>query len=313
MDLAGGEQVHQSLPGKMFNLLSALGVPVKEPLTVVDYYLLPHPTPWPRNRKPYIVTIHDVAYLERPYYYSWRQRWWHLAIHTRQLLERSAGLICVSEATKQRLLHIYPQLDNKPLMVSGEGISVTELSADNQSALQLRLRLPARYLLFLGTIEPRKNIASIIRALDIIRISNPDIVLVVAGKYGWLAKSVRRTIEQHSHIRWLHYVTPEEKSYLMQQAQALVWPSWYEGFGFPPLEATHWGTPVITSWSTALPELMGKQAIYCNPYNYLELADVIQQVLINNSCRTTAIDQVSWGTVADRTLAFIQSLHENRH
>ncbi len=311
--LAGGEQVHQSLPGKVFNLASALGLSVSKPQAAIDYYLLPHPTPWPKNRKPYIVTIHDVAYLERPYYYSWRQRLWHRAIHTRQLLEQATGLICVSEATKQRLWHLYPQLTAKPLVVIPEGLTVSEAKPVDVTKVKGG-KLPARYLLYVGTIEPRKNIASLIKAFDLVRLQQPDLALVLAGKYGWSSRDLRRQIQQHPAVYWLNYVTPEEKSYLLQQSQALVWPSWYEGFGFPPLEAAYWGKLVITSWSTSLPELLGHQAIYCNPYNYSELAAVITQVLRRPAQpETKQINYLEWSVVAERTLAFIQSLHENSH
>ncbi|MFH0873571.1 MAG: glycosyltransferase family 1 protein [Candidatus Komeilibacteria bacterium] len=305
------EHTHYSVPGKLFNFLSALNIDCLPRNPIAEIYLLPHPTFWPIRRKPYILTIHDLAFIERPYYYNLRQRLWHRTINFQRLAENAAALVCVSEATKARLLQLYPQLKAKPLATIHEGLVTTELTDYQERAILSRLQLPDKYLLYLGTIEPRKNLPSLLAAWQLVHRLRPEIHLVIAGKYGWSSQTVIRRLLVDKNIRWLQYISDEEKSILYRRAQAFVWPSWYEGFGFPPLEAAYWGTPVITSWSTALPEMLINRAHYVNPYNYKELADCLLQILDQPREERLSKElaaQFNWGTATKALIKFIESL-----
>jgi len=144
-----------------------------------------------------------------------------------------------------------------------------------------RLSLPDSYILYLGTLEPRKNVPSVIEAFSALADKIPH-DLVIAGASGWLMKDFNRALEASAvkdRIRVLGPVTEAEKQALYAGASVFVYPSFYEGFGFPPLEALLAGTPVITSHNSALPEIVGKWATLIDPYNPAELAQVILEIL----------------------------------
>jgi glycosyltransferase involved in cell wall biosynthesis len=126
-------------------------------------------------------------------------------------------------------------------------------------------------------VEPRKNIASVIAAYRLWRQKYPEIKLVIAGKYGWSVDIANLNHQEREGIIWLRYVTVAQKKALYRLARLFVWPSFYEGFGFPPLEALAQGTPVVTSYTTAMPELLHEQAQYVNPYNYAELEKLAEE------------------------------------
>jgi glycosyltransferase involved in cell wall biosynthesis len=130
-----------------------------------------------------------------------------------------------------------------------------------------------------GTLEPRKNIEACIAAYRSIAPKYPGLELILAGTYGWSVRRMLRSIKDDTSIHWLQYVSDAEKTMLYKHARVLVWPSLYEGFGFPPLESLRQGTPVVTSYRTSLPEVLGINALYVHPYNVGELAAVLDQLL----------------------------------
>src|SRR3989344_2231943 len=176
---------HYQLPGKLFNLLSSANIDYLPKDKEVDFYFLPHPTFWPVRRKPYVLTVHDLAFIERPYYYAARQRLWHWRLNLQRLINSAAGIICVSQATKARLSRLYPATQSKPLAVIPEGLSVTSLTAEQEKNLEVKLKLPSAFLLYTGTLEPRKNIESLLAAFRLLRPQYPELHLLLAGKYGW--------------------------------------------------------------------------------------------------------------------------------
>ena len=150
------------------------------------------------------------------------------------------------------------------------------------------------------------------------KVSQEDLHLVIAGGKGWLYKKIYRLFCQSSvkdRIIFLDYVKPEERWQLYEKAQALIWPSFYEGFGFPPLEAMSLGCPVITSVNSSLPEVVGEAALLVDPYNIQEIAAAINQLLIDEKLRQNLIskgyEQVkkySWENSAQKMLEAFKSL-----
>jgi glycosyltransferase involved in cell wall biosynthesis len=150
------------------------------------------------------------------------------------------------------------------------------------AALGRTLAGAARYVLALGTVEPRKNLPTLIRAFDSVCDTEPGVVLVVAGPDGWGIEPYQEAVAAARHpdrVRRLGYVSDTERAALMAGATMLVYPSVYEGFGFPPLEAMQAGVPVVASSGGALPEVLGDAALLPDPHDVDALADAIARVL----------------------------------
>lgn len=276
---------------------------------------------------PYVVTAHDLSYEMFPEFYSWRRRFWHKLMRPKKLLKNAVRVIAVSQATKDDLVRLYKvESDKVTVVYSGVGGEMSERLSDRTTGhqkLPLHGRLedtnqsdrwPDRYILYLGTLEPRKNIVSIIEAFSAIA---PDVPhhLVIAGESGWLESNIKRAVIKSSARAKIHqigHVTEEEKKLLYQGAELFIYPSFYEGFGFPPLEALLAGTPVITSYNSSLPEVAGDYATMVNPYDVAELAQVMMEQLRDKpKVEERIINEIkqrfSWNAAAKQTLAV---LHE---
>jgi glycosyltransferase involved in cell wall biosynthesis len=133
--------------------------------------------------------------------------------------------------------------------------------------------VPQKYLLYLGTIEPRKNVSGILAALEKIYEREPqwrNVHLVLAGGPGWANGHIWRQLKNspyRDNFHYFGYITAEQKKTLIQGSLGLIWPSFYEGWGHPPAEAILLGKPVITSFSSSLPEIVKDKAIMIDPYN----------------------------------------------
>ena len=178
-----------------------------------------------------------------------------------------------------------------------------------------RFHLYRRFALFIGTFEPRKNIPSIIEAYSAIA-DQVEHDLVLAGSPGWLTGPIKQALAAspvRDRIHYLGFVSNEEKSALYHLADLFVYPSFYEGFGFPPLEALAAGTPVITSHNSSLPEVVGEWATLIDPYNVGELALVMQELLqhpsiVTEKIKNQLITTYSWHRTAEQTLEVLESV-----
>ena len=144
--------------------------------------------------------------------------------------------------------------------------------------------LPDRFILFLGKLEPRKNIVSIVKAFNNLKLNSKyeDVGLVIAGAKGWLYKDVVKEASGSNNkeqIVFIGQIKDEERFLYYRAANVFVYPSFFEGFGFPPLEAMSCGTPVITSRNSSLPEVVSDSAITVDPYNISELELWITKLL----------------------------------
>lgn len=254
-----------------------LGLPIDRWLSDSDLIWLPN---WNffdyHTNIPYIVTVHDLSYFHWRYYYSFKQRVWHRLMNITRLLSKAARVVAVSRSTAYDLAEYFQRATDGRVSVIYPGIAGTK-STDLASSSS-KYDLPKSYILYLGTIEPRKNIGAIIKSWRLVRSKHLQLKLVIVGYYGWKSKDVLDEIDAEN-ITWLDFVTDEERYALYQKAAVLIWPSHYEGFGFPPVECLAAGTPVIVSYKTSLPEILGRHALYVNPYDIRQLAALIDQVV----------------------------------
>jgi len=182
-------------------------------------------------------------------------------------------------------------------------------------AVKLRYGLPEKFILYLGNVEPRKNLIGLIRAYNDLRRRNPafsGVKLVIAGATGWKIKDIFKELyasDYQADIKFLGYIDKADKPALYSLCSVFAYPSFYEGFGFPPLEAMACGAPVVTSNVSSLPEIVGSATLIVDPYNTNAITTALEQVLTDDALaerlRRDGLEQVkrfNWANTAQRYL-----------
>src|SRR3989339_1453495 len=293
--VTGGEIIF-SYPNlrQLFGKVDMVFVPSMQFFPIKD-----HTVPW-------ILTVHDLSFEKHPEYFSPKGRLWHKLLRPRQFCQSATRLLAVSEHTKDDLQEIYHLPHNKiEVIYPGLG-APTEISATTH---QQSLNLPQNYIFFLSTIEPRKNLETLLSAFALVRQQHPDLYLVLAGAPGWQFKKIARALTADKNIIYLSYLAENVKWQILKQARVFVYPSLYEGFGFPPLEAQAMGSPVIVGSHSALPEVLGNSALYANVLDVESLSRAISHLLENECLRQDFIAQgrknverFNWQNTARQTL-----------
>jgi glycosyltransferase involved in cell wall biosynthesis len=270
-------------------------MPMQARLRGADVFHGPaHGLPLARFGLPGVVTINDLAIYDHPEWFPDRQ--W---ISTRVLVPRSVRgarmVICPSEATRQAVMARFPVPDDRCRVIPhgvDAGFAVP-VSAADRANLQAQFGLPDRFILQVGTVQPRKNHVATLRALA--AIPEPDRVpLVVAGEFGWKFEPVLRTVQELALTRWVRfvgYVEPRRLPALYQLATVLAFPSLDEGFGLPVLEAFAAGTPVVASDVGAISEVAGDAAVLVPVDDTAALASALQAVLTDVARRAELVER----------------------
>jgi len=233
---------------------------------------------------------------------------------------RADRIVTPSEFTRNDVLKLLPVEPERVVVIPGGIDPSFKPQPDAEVATRLAplgLR-PGDYLLFLGTIEPRKNLARLLQAVEL---AGPKIgPLVLAGGRGWNNAAIRDAIvrlARDGRVRDLGYVPDDLRPALHAGARAFVYPSLYEGFGLPPLEAMACGTPVLTSNVSALPEVMGDAALYVDPHDVSELAGCLTRIWRDDALRAdlrarglARARQFSWDRTARLTIDVYRGLLE---
>ena len=236
----------------------------------------------------FVTTFHDLSFERFPELFPLKTRIWHFLINPRKLAQRAKKIISVSESTASDLEKNYGvRAENISVIPSGlnKKFRIIDRNSPELLAVQKKYDLPYKFILTLGTIEPRKNILSLIKAYENMRDNFPTLEkykLVLVGKMSSLSKNIREHIKGSKYkndILRTGYVDTKDKVYLYNLASLFVYPSFFEGFGFPPLEAIASGAPVITSNNSSLPEVAEKAAIFIDALRPDETAKAMQSVL----------------------------------
>lgn len=227
--------------------------------------------------KPSVVTVHDLAIYDHPEWFPDGQKF-SRQVAVPKSIQRAAKVIAVSESTQKQVVKRFGRSkEDVPVIHEGfaKGASVKK---SRRADIKIDKGVGTEYFLFVGTVEPRKNVVRLVKAFDKFMEEHhtqyPKMQLVIAGKQGWKSKESITAIARakwSGRIRVLGYVTHEEKVALMQDATAFVFPSLWEGFGLPVIESLQLGTPVITSKVSALPEVAGPGAEYVNPRSITDI------------------------------------------
>lgn len=215
--------------------------------------------PLGRIATPSVITIHDLAIYRNPRWFPARQ-----PLSTRLVVPRSVlradVVISVSENTARDIVDIFG-IDRSRIQVVPHGVSskLRPMDGEERAEARARLGLPERFILFVGTVEPRKNLETLLDAWAMMR-DRPD--LVVVGSWGWNYEPIRDKMARLGpRLHHLDSVAPDELPAIYNLARVLAHPAWYEGFGLPPLEAMACGTPCVVSDRSSLPEVVGDAAL----------------------------------------------------
>jgi glycosyltransferase involved in cell wall biosynthesis len=229
---------------------------------------------------PLVVTVHDLSFLFFPQSFRTLNRS-YLRLFTRLSVRRARRVLAVSKSTKRDLVQHYGLSPAKvDVVYNGVDSAFRPLPADQVAAFRRQAGLPDRFMLFVGTLEPRKNVVRLIEAYALLPKERPPLVLV--GGKGWLYDQIFARVEAlnlSGQVHFAGYVLAEDLPLWYNAADLFVYPSLYEGFGLPALEAMACGTAVITSTASSLPEVVGEAGMMVNPADTEALATAMEQVL----------------------------------
>ncbi len=262
-----------------------------------------------------VATVHDLGYRFFPEAHPVFVRR-YLDLATRATARRATRLLADSEATRRDLIAQYG-VDPSKIDVVYPGVEgLQRATADQIAAVRVRYGLPERYLLFLGTLQPRKNIRRLVEAFTCFAESGDDVVLALAGRRGWLVDDVLAQVQRdrRDKIVITGYVADEDIAALYSGALALVFPSLYEGFGFPVLEAMHCGTPVLCANTSSLPELAGDAALLVDPLDTQAIAAGMARLVVDPALRADLVQRgyrqaakFTWQRTAELTLRALEN------
>lgn len=327
-------------PNKIFNLtLNLFGWPKLDKLVGgCDIFFAPnlHFVSWSDNCRK-VIAVHDLSFLAYPQFFTLKQRLWHKLILNKKILEQADMIIADSMSTKRDLVdlldieeekikvvylgdaHVIPTEAEKSILLNTRDPSITAgLPAFSRDDREVRdkCKISDPYFLFVGTIEPRKNLSGIIQAMDNLP---SDVKLAVAGDWGWkcgeINKLINLKINKFKNIIFLGYVSEEEKANLYRNAIALVYPSYYEGFGLPIVEAMSLGCPVIAGNNASQGEVLGDAGLLVDPFNMTEISQAMELMLSDYALRQDFInrgkiqaEKFTWNKTAQETLKVFNTL-----
>jgi glycosyltransferase involved in cell wall biosynthesis len=313
--------------GENFRLVleSSPGYSVREQITIprdlrrerADLFHAPHYVLPPLTPCKSVVTIHDCIHLRFPQYLPNRLGYAYARSFLWTATHRSDRVITVSEASKRDILE-YFNVPAEKIDVIYNGIDErfgNPPPEEDVNRVRERYQLHGPFVLYAGNIKPHKNLGRLIEAFHVLRASGPEfdsVKLVIIGdeiaKYAALRHAVHR-YKLHKHVRFFGFVPGSTLAILYRLAAVFVFPSLYEGFGLPPLEAMASGTPVITSNVSSLPEVVGDAAVLIDPLRPDAIADALRRVLSDSGLRD---DLRQRGLTRARHFSWERSVHRVR-
>jgi glycosyltransferase involved in cell wall biosynthesis len=269
-----------------------------------------------RSAVPVVLTIHDLSFLRHPEWFT-RGRALYYRAAVRRTAARAAHIIADSQATADDVLALL-KVPQERITVVPLGVSAAFHPAPAEAIVRARVQyqLPPRYFLYAGTIEPRKNLERLIAAFDHVA-HTFDLDLVIAGRGGWHTRPVEAAAAAARHRARIHfpgYIAEEDLPAVLSAAHAFLWPSLFEGFGLPVLEAMACGTPVLTASVSSLPEVAGDAALLVNPRDMIALAEAIKTLAADAALRRDLAErgfrraaQFTWAACAEKTISVYRS------
>lgn len=262
-----------------------------------------------------VISVLDVSYLYFPELFT-KKDLIQLKEWTKFSAKKAKKILTISESSKSDIIKEYKVSANKVVVVyPGINVQLNASSYLNMEDLKNKFGINSKYILFVGTLQPRKNIVKLIEAFSKL---DKDLELVIVGRKGWQYEEILSAPDKYGvkdKVRFLDSVTNEDLPSLYKNAEFFILPSLYEGFGLPVLEAMSYGCPVITSNISSLPEAGGNAALYVNPNDVNDVFSKMKKLLEEDELRKDLIkkgyDQVkkfSWEKSARETLKVLEEV-----
>jgi glycosyltransferase involved in cell wall biosynthesis len=278
-------------------------------------YLIP---PGVKGKK--IVTIYDMTY--KAYPETMTSFKLALDLNLKNSCNRADKIITIASFSKEEIVK-YLSINPEKIAVTPLGVDINRFHPIKDRSLLLnikkKLNISEDYFLYLGTLEPRKNIKRMIEAYAILKRKYNDIPqLVLAGRLGWGYDSIFESIAKNkleNVIKYINYISDEDKILLLNGAFLFIYPSLYEGFGLPPLEAMACGIPVLTSNTSSLPEVVGNAALAVDPLDIDAILNGMECLINNHNLRKDLSERAmvqakkfSWDSTASMTMDVYQDV-----
>jgi len=273
------------------------------------------------NQASTVYTLHDLIFLRYPQYHMFYNRW-YLTVAMPRYLQAAKIIITPSDCSKQDAMHYYKLPEEKFRVIYEAPAPTFHPFADKQQLETIRHKynLPQQFILHVGTIEPRKNLSRLLDSFKPLLVDWPDLKLVLIGKKGWLYNDFfthLQTIGLEDQVIFPGFVEEADLPAMYQLATLFVYPSLYEGFGLPPIEAMACGTPVISSNSSSLPEVVGQAGLLINPTDTQALHQAMRRVLSDESLQQELSERgqeqalrFSWQKAVDEHVAIYRQLDQ---
>lgn len=297
-----------------YSLAEQVSIPISLRRARADLFHSPHYVLPPLSRGRAIVTIHDCIHLRFPQYLPNRAAYYYARTFMWSAGRQADRILTVSEASKRDIVDMLGVSEDKITVIYNaieEGFWRPP-PEDEVKRIRERFQLDRPFLLYVGNVKPHKNLERLIDAFHRVRQGGTDLTLLIIGdqitRYTTLRQAVHRH-QLHKYVRFLGYVPEQTLSILYRLATAFVFPSLYEGFGLPPLEAMASGTPVVTSNVSSLPEVVGDAAVLVDPYDPDSIAEAIERVVSDTTLRASMVER---GYVRAREFSWERSVRRIR-
>ncbi|CAN5202113.1 glycosyltransferase family 1 protein [soil metagenome] len=276
---------------------------------------------------PSVISIMDLAFFHFPEYFT-KKDLAQLKSWTGYSVKKAQAILTISAATKDDIIKLYGISEAK-IHVIYPGIKQTVSLTPHiypMQELQSKYGINKEYILFAGTLQPRKNIVRLIEAFSQLlqknKYKDSQLQLVIVGKKGWQYESILDAPKKYNvedRVKFLNFIPDEELTLLYQNAICFAWPSLYEGFGLPILEAMKMNCPVITSNVSSMPEAGGDAALYVDPKDVNDITEKLDQVVSNPQLRKDMIEKgkkqiqkFSWKKTAEETLSVLEQIVQEK-
>ena len=278
----------------------------------------------PKNCK-YVITVHDITFVKYPEAFTFGTRLYYKLLFPRSL-DLADAIITDSESTKKDIIQKY-KINPDKIQVIYLGVStgfLEKYEKQKKEEIKKKYMLPEKYFLFTGVLSPRKNIQTLLEAFYILKKEEgyKEYKLLIVGGKGWLYESIFTKVAKlrlQDDVCFIEYVPEDDLPLFYALAQVYLFPSLYEGFGLPILEAMACGCPVITSNVSSMPEVAGDAALLINPTSVEELIASIKKITTNKKLKETMqkkgyeqIKKFSWEKTAQQTAAVYAQVTEQK-
>lgn len=312
--------ISRHIPNKLFNLsIGVFARPVlNKLLPVCDIFWVPSNNfiSWSDQPRK-IITCHDLSWKLLPRFYSSKGRLWHKLIKLERLYQQADIILAVSENTKNDLIDLDRGLAGK-IRVTPLGVDKKIVSLADRERVRRHYQLPDKFILYIGNIEPRKNLPATLASFEKIKSRHQGLRLVIVGGTGWhqgYYRKIIRLIKNNPKVKYLGYLPEADKFPLLSLAKVFLYPSFYEGFGLPPLEAMSQGCPVVVSNNSSLPEVVGAAGLLIDPHNVNQITAAVDEILTDEDLREDLINkgkkralQFEWTKTAQQMISIFNNL-----